>query len=746
MKRFLLLITASLMFCGAVSARKVSGSVKAEEEKLAGVIVTDGVNFTLTGKNGKFEFDIDDEAEFVYIITPSCFTARYSYGVPQFYIRAEGRRRFDFELVRISDTEAYSVVAVADTQFADQEQFDKFRGAPMDDLIRTTHSLSSERFTVGFALGDICWDNLPLLDDYKKEIVRTEIPFYPVIGNHDHDLSAVGDIAASGVYRSKFGPENYAVWVGKDLVIALDAIIYDTAQKYKEGYAEHVLAWVEGLMKHIPEDTGIYVVQHSQMMTYYNGNKIINADRLLALFGKRDVNVVSGHTHIHNNMQVTENVYEHNIGTFCGSLWSMSYCFDGTPGGYKVFTKENGKLEWYYKSIGHDKDFQFEIFNIGQCLRHPNSVIVHIWDFDPEWKMTWYEDGRFMGDMEKTVEISPFHILEYHASEAPDWQTPGLNNHYFSATPDPYAENVTIVIESRFGTKWTYDIDLTQVVDVQAHRGGMALMPENTLEAMRNSVDLGVNTLEMDLAVSADGKVLLSHDLMFHHRYATRPDGTSVNRGDTPEYIYTMPYDSVKKYDVGMKYNAAWPVKQCIPAVKPLLADVITFVESYTSQNGLSPVKYNIEIKSDFGEGEGKNWPEYKEFVDVCASVLASFNLGNRLIVQSFDHRALNYLHDKYPDFILSYLIRNTDVDFDRFMGLLDFTPEWLSPPHEIINAEFMNEARRRGMMVVTWTVDEPEEFRRLIELKVDGIITNHPDRLLDHTRGYVKVERPAKL
>ena len=67
-------------------------------------------------------------------------------------------------------------------------------------------------------------------------------------------------------------------------------------------------------------------------------------------------------------------------------------------------------------------------------------------------------------------------------------------------------------------------------------------------------------------------------------------------------------------------------------------------------------------------------------------------------------------------------------------------------PPHEIINAEFMNEARRRGMMVVTWTVDEPEEFRRLIELKVDGIITNHPDRLLDHTRGYVKVERPAKL
>ena len=271
-------------------------------------------------------------------------------------------------------------------------------------------------------------------------------------------------------------------------------------------------------------------------------------------------------------------------------------------------------------------------------------------------------------------------------------------------------------------------------VDVQAHRGGMGLMPENALAAMLNSVDLGVNTLEMDMVVTADGKVILSHDLYFHPRYSTRPDGSSVEKNDPKEYIWTMPYDSVVKYDVGAKYNKDWPEKKCQPEVKPLASEVIAAVEAYTKEKGLKPMKYNIEIKSDFDNGggvEGVNWPDYKAFVDYCAPMLQQAGLGDRLIIQSFDWRALNYLHDKYPEFTLSYLLRKTETDYEDFMGRLTFVPEWLSPAHELVTAEYLAEAWKRGMKVVTWTVDEPDEMKRLIDLKVDAIITNYPDRLL---------------
>ena len=79
-----------------------------------------------------------------------------------------------------------------------------------------------------------------------------------------------------------------------------------------------------------------------------------------------------------------------------------------------------------------------------------------------------------------------------------------------------------------------------------------------------------------------------------------------------------------------------------------LFAAAVTVLSSCVKENGLEPMKYNIEIKSSDGSGEGVDWPEYKQFVDVCAPVLQSCNLGDRLIIQSFDDRALNYLNEKY--------------------------------------------------------------------------------------------------
>ena len=185
MKKSVVMLFALCAFCFASNARTVTGSVKSGNKKLSGVIVTDGVDFTKTKSNGKFSLDIKDDAEFVYIVTPSGYAGDWSTGVPQFYQKAEGKDVFDFDLKQLKGGSSYNLIAVGDPQPRKEKHFKEFAGVPLNDMCE--HIASLENQTVGIVLGDICFDVLPLQESWKKEIPRTGIPFYPIIGNHDHD-------------------------------------------------------------------------------------------------------------------------------------------------------------------------------------------------------------------------------------------------------------------------------------------------------------------------------------------------------------------------------------------------------------------------------------------------------------------------------------------------------------------------------------------------------------------------------
>ena len=490
MKKYVAMTAALLMLCGVAQARKVTGRVVAGNEKLSGVIVTDGENFTKTKKNGKFTFDIKDDAEFVYIVTPSGYAADWSSGVPAFYQRAEGKDSFLFDLVATDDSGDYSIIAVSDPQTKNKKHFSQFAAEPMQDLCETAGKL--EGAVAGVILGDICWDSLELLEDYKNEIVRTGVPFYPVVGNHDHELEAQGDIQTTAKYRLAMGPENYAFCLGKDVVIALDNIIYETKKQYEEGYAPHVLAFVRGLEQLLADDADLYIVQHGTSFRWFDDPKwVVACDELIDIVRGHKVTFISGHTHISNNMNYEEGIVEHNVPAICGSWWDTYYCTDGSPSGYKVYNCKDGKLDWYYKPIGKDKDYQVEFYMPGETSLNPDCIVANVWDWDTEWKVEWFEDGKPMGVLDPSFDLSPKYVKEinsvFEGKKIPNYKKPRLNWHYFAAAPSKDAKIVKLVVTSRFGQKWECEVDMAKYADVKVEKVWPSELPVDAVHQLKEA-------------------------------------------------------------------------------------------------------------------------------------------------------------------------------------------------------------------------------------------------------------------
>ena len=278
-------------------------------------------------------------------------------------------------------------------------------------------------------------------------------------------------------------------------------------------------------------------------------------------------------------------------------------------------------------------------------------------------------------------------------------------------------------------------ISSSQSFDIQAHRGGMALYPENTIIAMLNAMDWGVNTLELDLSISKDKQVVVSHEHVMDHRYVTTPEGKHFRKADEKHYkLYEMPYDSIIKYDTGLKGDPRFQQRKKIPAHKPLLSDLIDEAEAYAKLNNLPLPYYNIEIKSS-PANDHVYTPGYEEFTDLVMEVLMKKNIEERLVIQCFDTRTLIYLREKHPQIQLAYLVGKQMVSFEDAMSKLNFTPEIFSPDFTLVDKKLVKAVHKKGMKILPWTVDKHEDILRMIDLKVDGLITNYPDRAVKLVR-----------
>ena len=263
--------------------------------------------------------------------------------------------------------------------------------------------------------------------------------------------------------------------------------------------------------------------------------------------------------------------------------------------------------------------------------------------------------------------------------------------------------------------------------DLQAHRGGRGLLPENTIPAMKNAIDLGVSTLEMDVVISKDHRVVVSHDLFFNEAITTTPAGTFLTKEAAPGYLlYTMSYDSIKKFDVGSKPHPDFLQQQKIKVYKPLLADLVDSVEAYAKSKGRT-ISYNIEIKSKEGF-DGVRHPDIQTYSELLIGVLQDKKILQRTTIQSFDIRPLQYVHRKYPAIVLSYLTERSNQSLQDELDKLGFIPAIYSPQYKIVTKELVEQSHRKGMKVLPWTVNTVEEMKAILALGADGLISDYPD------------------
>jgi glycerophosphoryl diester phosphodiesterase len=268
-----------------------------------------------------------------------------------------------------------------------------------------------------------------------------------------------------------------------------------------------------------------------------------------------------------------------------------------------------------------------------------------------------------------------------------------------------------------------------QIFDRQGHRGCRGLMPENTIPAMTRALELGVTTLEMDVVFSADSQALLSHEPFFNHDISTKPDGSFVTKEEERSLnLFRMKYEDIRKYDVGMKPNPRFPKQRKTKAFKPLLAEVIDHVERYVGDARLPKVYYNIETKTTAAT-DNIYHPAPHAFVDLMMKVIDSKNIRDRVIIQSFDIRTLQYLNQKFADVQTSLLIEPQElITIEKKIGKLGFDPDIVSPEYHMVTPALIKDLHKKNIRVIPWTINDASSLRRYRALGVDGIITDYPD------------------
>ena len=445
----------------------LSGKVTTPDGKpIEGIVVTDGLQCVKTGSDGSYALKSDmSKVRFVYLSLPSNVVIPTKNGVPQFFRRipygAEAATA-DFALELREPAKEYTVMMIADPQVrpygwdGSMERWDD-TVAPDAEAFRA--SCPGEVYSIN--LGDLVYNEMYAWDDYMDIAAKIQCLTFNVIGNHDYDQMTLFETAQGDVYYETYvGPTRYSFDLGDIHYMVMNDILYDRASlkdKYHYGLDEETLAWAKADLAFVPKDKVIMTCTHHNPFKTPNTSPhgshnvySLNYAEYLALFSAyKEVYAWNGHNHTNyyydyarhfgkDTKHGAPNIQCISVARTTGALrFNQPIAALGEPQGYMVMNVSGDKVDWYYKAVGHGKDYQMKVY---PPSRTDGEVVkANIWNWSEGWSQPeWSEDGVNWTPMESTPGVDPdyydlFATLEDQTTRK--YCQPSTSAFLFSVTP-----------------------------------------------------------------------------------------------------------------------------------------------------------------------------------------------------------------------------------------------------------------------------------------------------------------------
>lgn len=432
---------------------------KDTEEPIPGVAVSDGFKVVVTDKDGFYSMEPNKDTYYVFYSLPAEYKVTIgNNGLPKFFTRyVSGQKEYNFTLRKLDGgiEKKFALFALADPQVSSSTKLSRFTKEAVPFIGQYAKSLDCSCY--GITLGDIISNS----SGSNSESFRTQmrdamhyskikLPVYQVMGNHDANYydeinTLVGadkderNIKAQRAFESTNGPINYSFNRGNVHVIGMKDIVYNDATSmanYTGGFIDSQYEWLKQDLAVVSKDKTVVLCVHIPLHNYRaigSVNHIGDVHQLLNQF--KEAHILSGHTHYNLNKEPSTtfpNVYEHNVGTVCGTWWTSNVCGDGTPNGFGVFisdsSKGSGFTDWYYMGYTdgmNTRDYQLRLYRGNaitgakkednkngtegyyQFSYDENVILANVFNADSQWKIEVHEDGVKTGEMTKLSNYKP---------------------------------------------------------------------------------------------------------------------------------------------------------------------------------------------------------------------------------------------------------------------------------------------------------------------------------------------------